>query len=202
MSTLVHRAIRYIVVPVAFVLGVAGCGAGNNGLPDEVTIELPDGSTVSADKGSGAEALANTRWSFVRSADNAQGARFVTVQFNEDGNLERFDDNTIASGIFGDSIQFDGDRHDTLQPGLTYGAATYGAQTNDATGFSFAARFTAFAAGLQAAHGEATATGTFDPDDPTVLRGTFYFKTEVTLIDYPEGNQEDTITFVARLETE
>lgn len=200
MSKTVVRVTKWLAVPVAFAWGVIGC-SGSNGLPDAVTVELPDGSRVSADKGAGVASLANTNWSFYRAAGNAQGAAFVTIAFNEDGTLERFDNNTLASTIFGSTIYFDGARHNTTQPGLTYSAATYGAQTADASGFTFAGRFTAFAAGLQAADGEASATGTFDPDDPTTIRGTFYFRSEVTLIDYPEGNQEDEFSFVAHIAT-
>jgi hypothetical protein len=167
-----------------------------------VSVELPDGTTVTADKGAGAPALANTTWNFYRGSATAQRAVFLTIAFGDDGNLERFDNNTLASQIFGDTIVFDGARHNTNQPGVTYSAATYGAQTADATGFTFAGRFTGFAAGFQAANGQASATGTFDPDDPSMMRGVFYFKTEVTLIDLPEGNQEDEFNFTAELVTE
>lgn len=200
MSKAMVRVTKWLVAPIVFAWGVVGC-SGSNGLPDAVTVELPDGTTVSADKGAGVESLANTNWSFYRAAGNGQGAVFVTIAFNEDGTLERFDNNTLASAIFGSTIYFDGARHNTTQPGLTYSAATYGAQTADASGFVFAGRFTAFAAGLQAANGEASATGTFDPDDPTTMRGTFYFKSEVTLIDYPEGNTEEEFDFVAQIAT-
>lgn len=199
MSYIAHRVIRYVAVPTVFLLGVFGCGAANNGLPEQVRVTLPGGIIVEAEEGSGAAVLANTSWNFRRVASNGQSVVFVTITFGDEGNLERFDNNTIASQIFGDTINFDGKRHNTSQAGLTYSAATYGAQSADAQDVAFAGRFTGFAAGIQAADGEASAIGSIDADDPTIMRGTFSFRTEVTLIDLPEGNQEDVFEFVAEL---
>jgi len=74
---------------------------------------------------------------------------------------------------------------------------TYGAETSDGTGFTFEGRLTAFAAGLQAGYATATATGTFDPDDPNTMTGTFSYSTRVTLISMPEANVDEEFTFIA-----
>lgn len=182
------------VCSVCFLAALPGC-FGNNSLPPTVTIDLPDGSQTQATLGSGVIALANTTWDFFRVANNAQGISFVTVRFGPAGNLERFDDNTIASSIFGSTILFDGQRHDTSQPGLQYAAATFGAETSDSMGFAFQARLTGFIAGIEGADATATATAEFDPNDPNVVTGTFTFTSRVTLLDIPEGNIDDEFSF-------
>lgn len=171
---------------------------GGNGLPSEVTIELPDGTEVSTTLGSGVISLADTTWDFYRVANTGQGIAFVRVQFGSQGELAMFENNTIASSIFGDTIIFDGQRHNTSQVGLQYAAATFGAETADATGFTFEARLTGFAAGLEAATATATAVAEFDPDDPDTVMGTFTFTSRVTLLDIPEGNIDDEFSFVGQ----
>lgn len=187
----------WFVLPALMVPIVAGCNS-SNGLPSALTIELPDGSSVKADKGAGAPSLANSSWRFFRTAENGQGTAFVTVVFDENGALERFEDNTLVRDIFGSTILFDGKKHPTSQAGLDYAAATYGAQTADATGFTFEGRVTAFAVVVQAASATASATGVFDPDDPNTVRGTFTFSSVVTLISIPEGNQSDEFSYVGQ----
>src|SRR3989304_4098588 len=134
-----------MVVTASLCLSLVGCGSGSTGLPDTVTIELPDGTTVEAAQGTGAPSLGNSRWEFFRSSNPAQSIAFVTINFGPDGNLESFEENTIAREIFGDTIHFDGQRHNTAQKGLQYAAATVGAETADAGGFAFEGRLTAFA---------------------------------------------------------
>ena len=56
---------------------------------------------------------------------------------------------------------------------------------------------TAFAVGIQAGSATAIATGTFDPDDPDTMTGTFSFSTRVTLISLPEANTDDEFPFIA-----
>lgn len=199
MSQFAHRVIRYVAVPLFFALGAFGCGAANNGLPTKVRVTLPGGLIVDADQGSGAQVLANTSWNFRRTLSNGQSAIFVTIAFGPNGNIARFDNNTMAREVFGNTIHFDGKRHNTNQPGITYSAATYGAQTEDGTGVSFAGRFTGFAAGIVAANGSAEAIGMIDPENSTIMRGTFSFRTEVTLVDIPDANQQDEFAFVAEL---
>lgn len=176
----------------------AGCFGGGNSLPDSVTVALPDGTTVDATLGSGVLALADTTWDFTRVADNARGDAFARINFGPEGELASFENNTLASNIFGSTLVFDGQRHDTQQPAVQYAAATYGAETSDATGFTFEVRLTAFAAGFQAATATVSASAEFDPDDPNTVRGTFIFSSRVTLISIPGGNQDDTFSFEGR----
>ena len=129
---------------------------------------------------------------------SGQGAPFVRLRFGSNGELAAFENSTFAQEIFGSALLFDGVRHNTTQPGLQYVAATYGAETSDSTGFTFEGRLTAFAAGLEAANATASALGEFDPDDPNLMRGLFEFSSRVTLLDYPEGNQDVQFSFLGR----
>ncbi|MGB0716985.1 MAG: hypothetical protein ACPGXK_13975 [Phycisphaerae bacterium] len=174
---------------------VAGC---NNGLPATVDVELPDGTVVETTLGSGVISFADSKWQFFRTSSTGQGAPFVTIVFGPNGELAAFEDNTIASDIFGTEILFDGATHPTNQVGLSYAAATFGASTSDSSGFTFEGRVTAFLAGIQAANATASASGSFDGDDIDTVTGTFAFSSEVTLLDIPEGNIEDTYNFIGR----
>ena len=167
-------------------------------MPAAVTVELPDGTEVRATQGSGVISFANTEWDFFAVAGNAQGAAFVRLVFGSNGELTAFENNTLASNIFGSTILFDGARHNTTQQGLQYAAATFGAETSDATGFAFEGVVTAFAAGFEAATANASAMGEFDPDDPDIIRGTFSFSSRVTLLDIPEGNQDFDLNYEGR----
>lgn len=177
--------------------GTAGTGTVN-GLPSSLEVTLPDGTQTPATLGSGVLSLADTTWQFFRTADNLQGGAFVTVRFGSEGQLLAFENSTIAPQIFGTSILFDGQRHNTTQAGLQYAAATYGAESADATGFAFEGRLKAFAAGLEAATATASATATYDAADPNVIRGTFRFKSEVTLLSVPDANVDDEFSFLGR----
>ena len=100
-----------LVFAASLGLSLAGCGsAQRSGLPETVIIELPDGTTVEAQQGAGAPSLANSRWEFFRTSSSAQSLAFVTIIFGPEGNLESFENNTIAQEIFGDTILFDGQR--------------------------------------------------------------------------------------------
>jgi hypothetical protein len=173
---------------------VTGCGGGKS-LPDQVTVEFPDGSTAAATLGSGPASLANSEWAVFRAGTTGAGTQFVRLVFDEDGGIEEFADNTISPHIFGDTIYLDGQVHATAQSGLTYTAGVYGAESADGQGIAFEVRLKGFFAGFTAATGEASANATRVGDD--TLEGTFYYKTEVTLIDMPEGNQEETFDFIA-----
>ncbi len=196
-----HRMFRTLVVGVmGLTIVVAnGCGGpANNGLAEEVTVLLPDGTETTATLGSGVISLADSTWEFYTTSVNGQGVPFVVVTFGPNGELSEFNDNTLGAEIFGSTILFDGARHDTAQAGLQYAAATFGAQTSDATGFTLAADISVFAVGLEAATATATATGTFDANDSDVMTGTFDFVSTVTLLDIPEGNQNLSINFLGR----
>lgn len=190
-------AARSAVLSLALLL-LVGCGAlGGSTLPSTVIVELPDGTTAEVEQGAGVMSLADTSWQFIRTSSTAQGAAFLTINFGPEGNLYAFQNNTIAQEIFGSTIYFDGEVHSTSQTGMTYTASTYGAETSDGSGFAFEGRMTAFAAGIQAGYATATATGTFNPDDPNTMTGTFAFSTRVTLISIPEANQDDEWAFIA-----
>ncbi len=99
--------------------------------------------------------------------------------------MEAFENNTFGSEIFGTSIIFDGQLHATAQDGLSYAAATFGAETSDATGFTFVGELNAFAVIIgKVAEATATATGTFDADDPDVMTGSFSFEYDIT-VEFP-----------------
>ena len=178
-----------------------GCGSGGSGFPSSIEITLPDDTTTTAEVGSGVASLADSEWEVFRVAADGvtRTTMVVTLVFNGKGGVSQFDDNTIASEIFGSQILLDGVRHNTTQQGLQYSAATYGAENE--SGFTFEARLLAFAAGIEAANGFATATGTFDENDPDMMTGTFAFKTVVTLFSNSslaaDGNQEDEFPFIA-----
>ncbi len=203
MRTNAVRIGGLMVLPVLVCLASAGCGA-TGGLPTDVTVTLPDGTTETVTMGAGVISLADSEWQFYRVADNAQGAAFMTIRFGDEGQLEAFEESTIASSIFGSSILFDGQRHNTTQAGLQYSAATYGAETADSMGFTFEGILKAYAAGLEAATATATAVAEFDPEDPNIVRGTFSFSSQVLLMadQFPEGNMEDEFSFMGRKVTE
>lgn len=193
-----HAAKLFVFVPFCLaMIGLAGC-FGSPTMPSTVLVELPDGTTVEADQGAGVASLVNTKWQFYRTAQAAQGISFLTLSFGPSGSLDSFENNTIAQEIFGSTLIFDGKKHATSQSGLSYAASTYGAETSDSTGFSFVAKLTAYAAGIEAGNATATATGTFDPDDADTMTGTFAFTTQVTLpIDIPGADQDDEFYFIA-----
>lgn len=176
---------------------VTGCGS-NPTLPSVVILELPDGTTVTADAGTGVPSLANSSWAFIRTSGPAQGQSLVTVTFGADGALETFDNNTFAPDILGSTVIFDGSRQPTSMDGLEYEATTFGAATVDGSGFAFDGRFSAFFAGLNVGGGEASAVGTFDAVDPDTITGTFSFSMQLTIpIPIPGANQTDSFSFIA-----
>ncbi|UCE60810.1 MAG: hypothetical protein JSU63_03485 [Phycisphaerales bacterium] len=196
MRVTLCRSCGLVVLPVFLLCVVAGCGGG--GLPDEITVTLPDGTEQRVTLGQGVVSLADTEWDFFHVAPSGQGAPFLRLQFDENGGLSSFANNTIAQEIFGETIYFDGVQHSTSQAGLSYVAATYGAETSDGTQFTFDGRVTAYAAGLEAANATASAQGEFDAEDPDIMRGIFYFSSRVTLLDYPEGNLDAEYSFLGR----
>lgn len=198
-----NRILRYggrFAIVALFAGATAGCGGGS--LPDSVIIELPDGTITSATMGAGVPSLADSTWQFYQSYGAGQSRAFMVISFGPDGNLELFEDNSIAPAVFGETIIFDGQQHPTTQAGLSYVAATYGAETSDATGFAFEGRLTAYAAGIKAAEATASASGTFAPADPDTMTGTFAFTSEVTLMDMPEANLDESFDFIAHRVTD
>lgn len=187
------------VIALAIILIAAGCNAGTNGLPTTIEVELPDGTTVNVEAGGGAAKLADSTWDFINTANAGQGLPFVRIVFGENGNLSRFENSLLTQDVFGADVVFDGQRRATQQKGLEYAANTFGAQTADGTGFSFEGRLTAFFAGIQVGLGTASAIGTFDPDDPDTMTGTFTFTSSLTIpIEIPNAEQDIEFTFVAR----
>ncbi len=196
----VRRAVRVSVTICLFVVFaglVTGCGTSGTSVPQSVTVQLPDGTTQEVTLGAGVASLANTTWTFYQDLDNNQSVRFATVTFGPEGNLASFEDNTLAPEVFGDTLLFDGTKHATSQQGLSYTAGTYGAETTDATGFTFAARLAAFAAGLQVATGTADATGSFDADNPDRMTGTISITTDVSFPGFEDANIDEEFAFWA-----
>lgn len=192
--------LRYFIV-LAFVVFPLGCGSQGGAIPGSVTLTLPDGTTTTVTLGAGVASLADSTWEFFvtgqLSLAPAQAIPFVVISFGPNGELTRFDQNTFSPEIFGDTIYFDGKRHNTNQAGLSYTAGTYGAETSDATGFSFEGRLTAFAAGINAANATATASGTFDANDPDTMTGEFSFSVRVTITSIPGANTDQAYTYIA-----
>ena len=67
------RGTTMLVIAVAIGAVLLGCGP-RNGLPNTVTVTLPDGSQIDATQGAGVIAPADTTWDFFRVADNACAA--------------------------------------------------------------------------------------------------------------------------------
>lgn len=192
------------VLTVAFFIAVlAGCGSNRPDVPGAVMVDLPDGTTVRATLGSGVISLASTEWDLYATSPTAQAVPFVRLRFNSNGSLRSFVDNTFAREIFGATILFDGKRHPTRQFGLEYSAGTFGAETSDAQGFAFEGRLAAFAGGLvEAATATASATGTFDPDDPNIIRGVLAYSIRVKIGGIPTPPAQEPINFVGYLVTD
>lgn len=180
-------------------LAVVGCG-GSQAVPSGVEVTLPDGTTVNATLGSGVVSLADSEWEFFHAAGGGQGTPFVKIRFGSEGQLDSFVDNTLASSIFGSTILFDGQRHNTSLSGVQYEAATYGAETSDSSGFTFEGRLAGYAAGLEAATANATATAVFEDDDPDTVRGDFSFSSQILLFPelFPQGNLNQELPFIGR----
>ena len=195
MSNFVPTKRLIFVTAALAAVGLTGCGTGGaTGLSTSVTLDLPDGTTTEATLGAGVASLANSTWSFSQSfpSGGTASAPFMTISFGPDGELTSFEDNTISPEIFGDTILFDGQRHETSQAGLSYAAATFGAETSDASGFAFVGELNAYAPILgTVATATATADGQFDPDDPDVMTGSFSFVADV-VVELP-GVPTDTI---------
>lgn len=185
----------HLVLIVVAIFAVSGCSPAT--LPATVIVDLPDGTSVEVEEGAGVASLANTSWRFMRATGAAQGLPFLTISFGPQGNLERFGDNTIAPQIFGSEILFDGKKHATAMSGVSYAASTYGAETVDGSGFTFASRMTAWFGPVIVGEATATATGIFDPDDPNTMTGTFAFTTELAFFEMPEAELDEEFFFAA-----
>ncbi len=192
------RRFSLVMLSLSMVALAGGCGVGATDVPQTTTVTLPDGTQVQATLGSGVVTLADSRWQVFQAFPGGQGSQMLTLVFGSEGELVSFEDSTLAAALFGTTLIFDGQRHDTVQSGVQYAAGTFGAETSDSTGFTFVGELSGFFAGIQAATASASAAGTFDPEDPDVITGTFTFKSEVTLLDIPEANVDDTFDFIAR----
>lgn len=197
----IHRHTLFAALCSSGLLCLVGCG-GSSSLPDTVSVNLPDGTQAEVTLGAGVLSLADTTWDFyqIYGTNSESGTPFVRITFGSDGELSSFDDNTFVADIFGDQILFDGERHDTNQPPVTYEAATYGAETSDASGFTFVGNLNAFAPVLgMVAEATADAQGEYDETDPDLMTGSFTFSgSTVDLPGAPAQTFEDTMDFVAR----
>ena len=198
MLTATMRRGGFVTMLICALPMIGGCGSSGQ-LPDEITVLLPDGTETQATLGSGVISLANTTWRFFEASSSGQGQQFLVLSFGPNGELEAFNENTIATSIFGSTILFDGEQHDTSQKGLTYTAATYGAETSDANGFTFEVILNAFFGGFEVAAGTATAIGTFDPDDPDTMTGSFAydFALTISIPGVPIEDEADEFDYVA-----
>ena len=198
MWTAAMRRSGFVTILICTLPMISGCGSRGQ-LPNEITVLLPDGTETQATLGSGVISLADTIWRFFEASSSGQGRQFLILSFGPNGELESFNENTIATSIFGSTILFDGEQHDTSQQGLTYSAATYGAETSDANGFTFEVLLNAFFAGFEVAAGTATAIGTFDPDDPDTMTGTFAydFALTISLPGLPVEDEADEFDYIA-----
>ena len=195
------RAILVLVLGGGLILANTSCGNQRGAVPETATVNLPDGTTTTVTLGAGVPSLANSTWELYVTGEletpAAQSLPFLVITFGPDGELTRFDGNTISPEIFGDTIYFDGASHNTNQQALSYTAGTYGAETSDATGFSFVGKLTAFAAGFTVANATITATGTFDAYDPDTMTGEFTFSVRATVDFIPNANVDKAYGFIA-----
>lgn len=203
MKNCAHMRYRtlFAVLCSGGLLCLVGC-TGSSSLPETVSVNLPDGTQAEVTLGAGVVSLADTSWDLYQVYDGGvvAGSPFVRITFGPNGELSSFDNNTFVTELFGDQILFDGERHDTIQPPVTYEAATYGAETSDASGFSFVGYVNVFepVAGMVA---EATvmAQGQYDAEDPNLMTGSFSFSGSTTdLPGIPAQTFEDAMDFVAR----
>ncbi|HNQ21810.1 MAG TPA: hypothetical protein PKK06_01825 [Phycisphaerae bacterium] len=197
MSNTSVRGALVAVVAMTTVGLVGGCGSGG-GFAKTASLELLDGTIIEAPMSGGAPSLANSEWMFYRrNADGTPGAPLVRVPFGPDGNLISFEDNTLAVDVFGETIILDGERHDTSTDGVSYAAATYGAE--GASGLGFQVQVFAYYSSFQVAEGEASLIAEYV--DADTLVGTFYFRTEVSDLaaNYvgTGANQEDEFEVIA-----
>ena len=199
MLTATMRRRGFVAILICALPMIGGCGSTGQ-LPDEVTVQLPDGTQTQVTLGSGVISLADTTWRFFAASPSSQGRQFLILSFGPNGELASFNENTIAASIFGSTILFDGERHNTSQQGVSYAAGTYGAETSDANGFTFEVRLNAFFGGFEVAAGTATATGTFDPDDPDTMTGTFAyaFAMTISIPGVPFEDEADEFDFIAQ----
>jgi len=182
-----------------FLWSASGCAESRPTLPATVEVELPDGTTVTVEQGSGIPSLANSAWEFV----GANGQAFVTIRFGTKGELTKFENNTIASDILGTTLLFDGQLHDTGVPPVQYSAATFGAETSTGTGFAFEGLLSASVPIIgTVGSGQASASGMFSATDSDVMTGTFRYSFEVNSdlpfeIPFSADNLNGTLTFTA-----
>lgn len=175
-------------------IALTGCGFG----PQTFAFELPDGTILIVPSRSGPESLANSAWALI---DAATGTTIVTIRFGPAGNIERFENNTIAQDVLGSTLIFDGRRHDTSIPLVEYEAVAFGAPIS-ATGFVFHAEMTALAPLVgEVASGVADVSGEVDPETD-IMMGTLSFEFELSslasrFVDVPEESLTGEFVFTA-----
>ncbi len=158
---------------LASLIALTGCFGSVS--PSTFDLVLPDGTTVTVSPGSVVESLANSAWALT----DAAGTPIVTIRFGAAGNLERFENNTIAGGVLGSTLIFDGRRHDTDIPLVEYEAVAFGAPASD-TGFVFHAEISALAPLVgEVAAGFADASGEVDPETD-IMTGELSFDIELS----------------------
>ncbi|MCG3127731.1 MAG: hypothetical protein CHACPFDD_02601 [Phycisphaerae bacterium] len=184
------RAVR-LAAMLAPALALGGCPIAAD-FADTFPVTLPGDRVLSAERGDGAAALANTTWAFFkapngRNFDDQPGpyggilgsALFETpaddeflfrAEFGADGRLVRiFDNNFLIPEIVGDEFLYDEQSHSTNVPLLLYVGASYGIQDGNQVGY--AAPYDATFAGVDAASALAYAWATLDGDRMTGVIG-------------------------------
>lgn len=135
-------------------------GCWNGGLPAEIPVPLPDGSSVVTAARVGPPALANTDWSVYRDPDHP--FLLFRIRLNENGDVALIYDNEVFSSLIGDEIVPNGEVQSSPIPGGNYVAEAYVAYREPYVGF--VSLVNAMAGPLTVANGRFEFTGTRNGD--------------------------------------
>jgi hypothetical protein len=182
------------LTPLFCVALIVGCG--DPGVPESMMLQLPDGSTVEADLGSGAATLANSTWQFVNATDTGSETLALTLSFGDDGELLGVADSPLLQPLFGDAIQLDGKRHATRQAGVQNAAGAYTTESEDGEEVAIGGLAIAYVAGIEGGKANVLAFATFDEGGTDILRGHVAFSTRVTLLEIEGADVNESLNFI------
>lgn len=215
------RKLLALSLLVSLSIATTGC-FGPPDLPAELEVVLPDDVRQAAPINSGPESFANGVWQARRAPIDDSVETPAMSPYGgllTGGLLERvavdalmfrghFDEAGVATGVtdnhyylpnlLGDELPIDNQFHGTRVPGLTFAAASYGAQVDDQVGFAIPAEVRLF--GIQVSKVIVYAWGTLDETE-TRVDGIFGYTSDLNLI--PElilGSGGDQYPFYAARE--
>jgi hypothetical protein len=120
-----------VLILSALMLPVSGCW--DAGLPGEMPVPLPDGSTVTASAQGGPPSMAQSQWSVY--TDFEPTSLLLRLEFDENGDVARVYDNTVYSDVVGQELIPDGRSQPSPWPGGSYVAQCYVAEKDAYLGF-------------------------------------------------------------------